>query len=487
MKDSINIIKNLFATYKDNEYVIKKLNDKIRNMLPIEVMAWKYESEKRQNKSKINEFISNFFFEKTYYYSIKQKLFVVYDGKDYKEISEDNLLFDILEKITAIKELQEQKQEIKDIIMEKIKKNNFKHSIPESMTIQTIINYLHPVIFKTKEETKYFLCILGDNILKKTQNEFNYIISEKAEKFIKHIGDCYSDYFNNKIIIQNFSKAYKNKNKNRLLDFNLNVGNELCWKFFIDNFILNLVAVAQHYSIRYDNSEKYLKNKIENQDKILLFDNYDENNNTNISLINYFYNQCIDLDENSYISLEELYYLLRSFLNKENIPFMFLKEDIINKLLVYLKTNGLIVKDNKIEHISNKKIGLLREFDKFWNENINKDINEELEVSELKHLFKLKKQKNFEEEDIKDILYYMYNISLRNKKRLVGYSSVLWNKKNSIKETLKKCSIEITSDHIDLYKQYCKCLKDSDNDFIVSKSYFMKNIKNIIIEFANSS
>ena len=39
MKDSINIIKNLFATYKDNEYVIKKLNDKIRNMLPIEVMA----------------------------------------------------------------------------------------------------------------------------------------------------------------------------------------------------------------------------------------------------------------------------------------------------------------------------------------------------------------------------------------------------------------------------------------------------------------
>jgi hypothetical protein len=110
-----------------------------------------------------------------------------------------------------------------------------------------------------------------------------------------------------------------------------------------------------------------------------------------------------------------------------------------------------------------------------------------LEVSELKHLFKLKIQKNFEEEDIKDILYYMYNISLRNKKRLVGYSSVLWDKKNSIKETLKKCSIEITSDHIDLYKQYCKCLKDSDNDFIVSKSYFMKNIKNIIIEFANSS
>ena len=44
---------------------------------------------------------------------------------------------------------------------------------------------------------------------------------------------------------------FKYENKNRLLDFNLNVENEYCWKFFIDNFILNLVAVAQHYSIRY--------------------------------------------------------------------------------------------------------------------------------------------------------------------------------------------------------------------------------------------
>ena len=47
MKESISIIKNLFATYKDNDFVIKKLNDKIKNTLPIEAMTWKYESEKK--------------------------------------------------------------------------------------------------------------------------------------------------------------------------------------------------------------------------------------------------------------------------------------------------------------------------------------------------------------------------------------------------------------------------------------------------------
>ena len=133
-------------------------------------------------------------------------MFIYYNGVDYREVEEDNLLFDILDKISKIKDLQENKQQIKDVIMEKIKKNNFFSTIPESITIQKIINYLYPIIFKTKTEAKYFLCILGDNILKKNQNNFSYIISKKSNKFIKHIGDCYKDYFKNKIIINNFVK-----------------------------------------------------------------------------------------------------------------------------------------------------------------------------------------------------------------------------------------------------------------------------------------
>ena len=48
MKESIKIIKELFVTYKDNDYVINKLKEKIENLLPIEVLVWKYESEKRK-------------------------------------------------------------------------------------------------------------------------------------------------------------------------------------------------------------------------------------------------------------------------------------------------------------------------------------------------------------------------------------------------------------------------------------------------------
>ena len=174
-------------------------------------------------------------------------------------------------------------------------------------------------------------------------------------------------------------------------------------------------------------------------------------------------------------------------MNKENIPFIFTKDSIINKLLIYFQSNGIVVKDKKIHCITNKKIKLLREFNKFFKENIHKEATEELEISELKYLFKLVNKKNYVKEKSWEIYYTMRSdIYLLNKKTILGYSSILWNKKESIISALKKCSIEITNDYIDLYKQYCKCLKDSDNDLIVSKSYFMKNINSILTEFANN-
>ena len=40
--------------------------------------------------------------------------------------------------------------------------------IPESTTIQYVIQHLTPILFRSKSEVKYFLTLLGDNILKKS-------------------------------------------------------------------------------------------------------------------------------------------------------------------------------------------------------------------------------------------------------------------------------------------------------------------------------
>ena len=84
----------------------------------------------------------------------KQNMFIYYNGTIIKKQLKIIYCLIYWKKYRKKKDLQENKQQIKDMIG-KIK--NTYNTIPESITIQTIINYLYPVIFKTKAEAKYFL------------------------------------------------------------------------------------------------------------------------------------------------------------------------------------------------------------------------------------------------------------------------------------------------------------------------------------------
>ena len=66
---------------------------------------------------------------------------------------------------------------IKDEIINKIKNNNLFKSIPESQTIQKIINCF--ILYFLKQiKTKYFLTILGDNILHKEIDQHHLVYSK---------------------------------------------------------------------------------------------------------------------------------------------------------------------------------------------------------------------------------------------------------------------------------------------------------------------
>ena len=54
-------------------------------------------------------------------------------------------------------------------IMKDIKDKLLFNAIPESETMQYVINNLYPSVFNSKDEVKYFLIIIGDYILKKRQ------------------------------------------------------------------------------------------------------------------------------------------------------------------------------------------------------------------------------------------------------------------------------------------------------------------------------
>ena len=59
--------------------------------------------------------------------------------------------------------------------MKNIKEQSLFNIVPESITIQNVINSLYPILFSSKYAAKYFLTVIGDNILKKNNNHIHFV------------------------------------------------------------------------------------------------------------------------------------------------------------------------------------------------------------------------------------------------------------------------------------------------------------------------
>jgi uncharacterized membrane protein len=71
-------------------------------------------------------------------------------------------------------------------IIKQIRERSLFTCIPETDTIQDILNHLYPAIFTSKNNAKYFLTIIGDNILKKNQ-QLIFLVSPQMKKILTEL------------------------------------------------------------------------------------------------------------------------------------------------------------------------------------------------------------------------------------------------------------------------------------------------------------
>lgn len=483
MKKSLRTIIELYEKYRNDKEIQNKITDRICNLLPIEIVGWCKELE-RQNlyNDKINTYIDEFMDKIQYFYILRTDIYIRYDGRDYTQISEDELLYTILSSITERKILLNRKQEIKDIIISRIRDNPIKNGIPESITIQNIINYFYPVLFKTKSEAKYFLTILGDNILRK-ESYVKHILNYNAKKLVQHILFCNKDYFNNEHIASSFDVETPCKDcydDYRLIDFKESIDNHVYWKFFVEQNILNIASVAIHYSQRYVNSESYLNENIEYKNNILFFKNHNQT-----QIVEMFCKDYLSDLSGGVMQDNEIKYLWKKFTGYKNIPEIFENgtrlKSILNKLC---KSNKINIKDGIIFGKTHENLFVMRGFLKFWENKIVIDKNDEIEISEVFYFFKKYSGiKTSNERELLKIMEYCFSyIKITNKQTIYGYRCLDWDKHTSIKDIVGPI-VAVNSlgiGKVELYKRYCKKVKK--DRMAVSKTYFMANIDSILSE-----
>jgi len=145
-------INELLELYKDNELILKKMETQIVTTLPsILKITDRNRKIKTKNKEELTQkrllFISRYMEKQKniLFYSPITELFIGYNGMHYYIKNEDDVQYEILTKITNNEKLlMKQKYQIKKSIMKKLRNKLIYNAIPDTKTIQFIINHLYP-------------------------------------------------------------------------------------------------------------------------------------------------------------------------------------------------------------------------------------------------------------------------------------------------------------------------------------------------------
>jgi hypothetical protein len=494
-----NIIKNLEEKYKKTPNIINKLNNYLIDGLDKHLEQFCIKENKKylnnletcamreERKSQLinyqEEFLTKFLYIYKYFYINSTDFFISYDSENFKVEKEDDILYKILSSISQDENLKPWKYKIKISAIKKIKESTILNLIPERFTIQKCINLLLSInIFNTKEETKYFLIIIGDLILKKNDNLI-YLISILGKNFIKILSDqCYF-YFginiNNSIKFKYHEQL--NHNDYRLLKINKKI-NDLSE---INKECLNILCVAIHYSKRYKSAEDYLESEV--SEDLSNFSLYLKNKSIDIITNEFINKNLIKIDGNS-ISQKNMLYLWKSYLEENNLPSLIFQNTLKNKLKECLNYN----EEKEIyNNVFSESLPIVSQFQEFWDKNIIEEEDElGIEISEIKHLFKTNynlKVKIQEDFIINIIKHFYQEIIIVDDKHILNISCILWNKRDEINKFLEETKnlfinnnekYPISIDY--LYDKYSQ--NNKKNTSIIKKSYFEK----YVIEYLNN-
>ena len=267
----IEAIQTLYSKYEQNPFMEQKMVNYVCSQLPLifeNIERTHHERSQRMDELTAEQdmFIQHFLYNNRYFYHPSTETFFYYNGDRYRQYGEDDILFNVLSTISKDANLMQWKHKTKATIMKRIKENHLYKAIPESETIQAVLNLFCPAIFKTKTEAKYFLTILGENIVGKTRNTDDdavaasliHIVPASTKQFIHRLNTLCQSWFG-----CNLSQTIKFKyhadhsySNIRIFNFNLEAENPVFESGFNDRG-LDILCVACHYANRYINSDNY--------------------------------------------------------------------------------------------------------------------------------------------------------------------------------------------------------------------------------------
>ena len=503
-QSSCEKIRELYDIYDNDLYMTSKIHHYISQQLPtllenIKETRLKSIQRNMDHSHEQDRFVSSFLGQYRYYYHSTNECYFYYDGCHYSEMREDAILHHIVSSISEDRNpmLMNWKHKTKVSILKKIKDRSIMKTIPDSVTIQTIIQKLQPYVCESKAQSKYLLTILGDNILKKHSNKIHYI-DPCLKDFLKAINSYCMDKFNLQCT-QTFKYKFHEKHYETLEECRMipstritNYTNDLWYEGFFSQYGLDLLCVAVHYSNKYGSSDDFVENTDDMDMRLYCFSlknrspveilkqfsqeylvDYEDTANLVASYSpqeEYFLQRHLqsNLREERYseqlesfggetsiiktqqLTWTEIQYLWKDFLKNHHYPLNLFSHIYKTCFIEQCFSQKYDEASDSFRGLGSSQMPLIQKFLKFWDETIIEDTQAyaELEIEEISQLFRYwctrntnpKKKDRYlvlKESQLLDILSYFHpELEIGDQKYVYHVRNLLWDKDMDIENAL---------------------------------------------------
>jgi hypothetical protein len=258
---------------------------------------------------------------------------------------------------------------------------------------------------------------------------------------------------------------------------------------------LDLLCVAVHYSKRYENSDKFIENKSDEDIKNYAY--YLKNSNPNTIVSEFCNKYIISASNDIQLEWKNLHFLWKQFLSTSDLPNIMYSNSLKNILKESYSYNE---SSDSFIGITSKYLPIQSDFIKFWessiqvieNNNFVQTFNYEIEIDEICSLFKswtkinidnISSNGNISDENVLKILKHFFpNIEIIEDKYVLNVTCALWDKNSEIEQSFNYIKTQIKNNvdskalisFDDVYNHYYKYCNMNSHKSVVSKRYFEK-------------
>lgn len=443
---------DLYAKYADDPYVFSKMHNYVCWKLPAAIEDMKRANEERKARNDIlsteqDAFIHSFLNANQYFYCAQTERFFFYDGVHYQLRREDDVLHHILTTITKEHaNLIPRKPQTKVYVMKRVKDSNPLKSTPESATIQSVLDAIFPAFFATKSAAKYFLSIVGDHLLKKTdENAYSYFASPKAKDFLRELGAVSQTLFGvNATALFKHKYHYHAYKTIRLVRFGDTVGVNSVWRAILNAHAVDLCCVAAYYSGRYESADQYLDTYADEPDLVryaLYFRGKQPDDVVDEFVAEYLLlssAEAVEPDSHA-VGIYTMEYLWKKFLRDRQFPSVLGPPAVITMIIERMPAANYDSERRHFIGVRSPHLLTIERFLRFWDECVvddcpSADALDEYETDEITAMYREWSSGAFRmtESQMTDLIRFYKKVEIIDNKYVQGIRCSLWDKRGEL-------------------------------------------------------